>query len=357
MNYSPKIKEKTWRPELEAEIYQMWEKGGIFKFHKVSKKRIFTIDTPPPYPSGRPWHIGAAAHYSQIDMIARTARMMGYEVFFPIGIDRNGLPVELYTERKYEINLQTTPREKFIAMCRHALDDLEAEMIMTMKMMGLSGEFSQYYRTDSEEYRRSTQATFIHLWKKGLIYEATRPNNYCPDCRTTIADAEVEYEERPTKLVYIKFKVQETGEKLVIATTRPELLCSCQSVLVNPEDSRYVKYHGLHAEVPIYSRWVKIKPHPTVRPEFGSGVVMVCSYGDYTDVLLFREMKLKEIIAINEEGRMSANARRYAGLRVEEARTKIVEDLMKNGLVVRWRRLGIGHRYVREARHPLKSYR
>ena len=331
-DFKPKIEEKTWCPELEAKIYRSWEEEGIYKFKKDGKK-LFVIDTPPPYPSGRPWHIGAAAHYSQIDMIARTARMMGYNVLFPMGIDRNGLPVELYTERKYGISLRQTSREKFVELCKQALDELEAEMITIMKAMGLSCEFENCYHTDSDEYRRATQATFVQLWEKGLIYEATRPNNYCPECKTTIADAEVIYEELPTKLVYLRFKVVETKEELIVATTRPELLCSCQALIVNPEDGRYVKYHRLHAKVPIFGQEVEVIPHPSARPDFGTGVVMVCSYGDHTDVLLFRELGLKEVIAIDEDGKMAKSAGRYVGLSVDEARAKLIEDLNAMGFL------------------------
>jgi valyl-tRNA synthetase len=333
MKFKPKLKEKKWDPKIEPKIFEKWIEEKIYKFNSSTKKLIFSIDTPPPYPSGRPWHIGAAAQYSQIDMIARTARMQGFEVFFPIGIDRNGLPVEIYTERKYGISIHETPREKFIELCKHALDDLEAEMIQIMKTMGLSGDFDNYYRTDSEEYRKLTQATFIELWNKGLIYEATRPNNYCPVCKTTIADAEVEYKELPAQLVYIKFKVEESGENLTIATTRPELLCSCQAVIVNPKDERYKHLHGKHAIVPIYKRKVPIIPHPYAKMEFGTGAVMICSYGDYSDVLLFRELKLKEIIAINIHGKMTKEAGKYAGLSIEEARKKIIEDLENMNLI------------------------
>jgi len=333
VRFSPKIKEKRWNPGLEKKIRKKWDKEKIYIFNKNTKKKIFTIDTPPPYPSGRPWHIGAAAHYSQIDMIARTARMMGFEVFFPIGIDRNGLPVELYTEKKYGISLHGTPREKFIEFCTHALDDLEAEMIQIMKMMGLSGDFDNYYRTDSEEYRTMTQTTFINLWNKGLIYEDTRPNNYCIDCGTTIADAEIEYEELPTELVYIKFKIKETGKHFTIATGRPEFLCSCQAILFNPTDERYKGLNGKHAIIPIFGREVPIIAHPYVKPEFGTGIEMVCSYGDYADVRLFRELKLKEIIAITPEGKMSKNAGKYADLSMEEARKRITEDLERMGLI------------------------
>lgn len=333
--FQPTIEPKTWLPELEGKVFQEWIDRRIYRFDPKKKKRVFVIDTPPPYPSGRPWHIGAASQYAQIDMIARAARMMGYEVYFPIGIDRNGLPVELYVERTYGISIRETPREEFVDVCRKELDKLEAEMIAIMKMMGLSGDFESYYRTDSNLYRALTQETFIKQFNEGLIYEATRPNNYCSYCRTTIADAEVEYKDIPAKMAYVKFKVKETGEDLVVATTRPELLCSCMAVVVNPSDERYVKYHGLHAVVPIYGREVPIIPHPSARPDFGTGVVQVCSYGDFTDVQLFRELKLKEIIAISQEGRMTEEAGAYRGMEVKEAREKIIEDLGSQGILVK----------------------
>jgi valyl-tRNA synthetase len=339
--FEPKIEEKRWSPKIEPEIFKKWEEEAQ-PFNSDSDLPVFVIDTPPPYPSGRPWHIGAAAHYSQIDMIARTAAMSGHNVLFPIGIDRNGLPVELYTEKKYKVRIHETPREKFLELCRHALDDLEAEMIQIMKTMGLSGDLKQYYRTDSEEYRRLTQTTFITLWKSGLVYQASRPNNYCVDCGTTIADAEVTYEDIPTELVYLRFKVEEFGEDIVVATTRPELLCACQTVIVNPEDERYLKYQDQMVTVPLYGRKVLIQPHPSAKPEFGSGAVMVCSYGDYTDVLLFREMGLKEIVAINDRGRLTEAAGKYQGLRVKKARGEIVKDLEAAGLVVK--RESISHR-------------
>jgi len=260
--------------------------------------------------------------------------MLGYSVYFPIGMDRNGIGVERYAEKRFNISLHKMPREEFLKYCKQALDELEAEMLEIMKSLGLSGDFDNYYQTDSEKYRKLTQATFIELWNRGLIYFDTRPNNYCPVCKTTIADAEVVYEELPTKLVYIKFKTTD-NEEIIIATTRPELLCSCQAVLVNPEDERYKHLVGKKAIVPIYGGEVPILAHPIVKPEFGSGIEMVCSYGDYNDVMLFRELGLKEIIAIDEDGRTTSAAGKYAGLKVEEAREKIVEDLKQAGLIVK----------------------
>lgn len=331
MELSPKITEKTWDHKLEEKVLSGWKKSGIYSFDLNSKK-IFVLDTPPPYPSGRPWHIGAASHYSQIDMIARSARMLGKSVMFPIGIDRNGIAVEAYTEKKYGISMHNTPREKFIEQCKIALDDLESEMLGIMKDLGLSCDFENYYRTDSEEFRELTQTTFIDLWNRGMIYEDMRPNNYCTKCATTIADAEVMYENIPTQLVYVKFRLKDGGD-LVIATTRPELLGACQIIIVNPKDERFKKVVGKTAITPIYNREVKIVAHPQAKADFGSGIAMICSYGDFSDLRLFRELKLKEIILLDERGKMGKNAGDYVGLSIQHAREKIIADLENAGLV------------------------
>jgi valyl-tRNA synthetase len=329
-----KIDEKIWNSNIENMILKKWNEERIYDF-KVSGNKNFVIDTPPPYPSGRPWHIGAAAHYAQIDMIARTARMFGNEVFFPIGIDRNGLPVEIYTEKKHKIKMRQTDREEFLNLCKVSLDELEKEMIQIMKSIGLSANFDEYYRTDSTEYRTLTQSTFINLWKRGLVYSANRPNNYCPSCGTTIADAEIMYQERKTKLVYLKFRLKNTNEDLIVATTRPELIFACQCVIVNPNDTRYEKLYNKEVIIPLFNREVKILPHHSAKSDFGSGVVMVCSYGDLNDVQVFRELGLKEIVAIDQYGKISENAGNYSRLSIDDARRKIIEDLNNTDYIVK----------------------
>lgn len=327
----PKIQEKAWNPEIELQIIKQWEDSHLYEF--IPKEKNFTIDTPPPYPSGRPWHIGAASHYAQIDMIARTARMKGNNVYFPIGIDRNGLPVELYTEKKYGIKMRETQRDKFIDLCKEALDDLESEMIQIMKSLAISADFSNYYRTDSEEYRILTQSTFIELWRKGLVYRANRPNNYDWVSGTTIADAEIIYQDLSTKLVYMKFEIKGLQKNIIIASTRPELLCACKTIIVNQEDERYTDLIGKKVIVPIFNHEVEIKTHHSAQKEFGSGAVMVCSYGDQNDVALFRELKLDEVVAIGIDGRLTQVAGEYTGLKPKQARQKIIEDLEKQGYV------------------------
>ncbi len=315
---------------------QTWEYERIFEFKPSNDKNLnFIMDTPPPYPSGKPWHPGALTQYAQIDMVARSARMRGLNVLYPIGIDRNGLPVEIFAERKYRVQMRKTPREEFINLCKHALDDLEAYMIGLLKTLGISGDYYNKYRTDSEEYRKLTQWSFIELWKKGLVYVANRPNNYCPDCATTIADAEIEYEELPTFLVTNTFRVKDGKSELSVATTRPEMLAACQMLVVNPSDGRYKRFVGKTAIVPIYNREVPIRAHKSVDPKFGSGVVMVCSYGDYNDVMLVREFKLKEIVAVDMDGKMTAVTGKYTGTSIKDARSQIIQDLQDVGVATK----------------------
>jgi len=329
----PKLKEKHWSPEMELQIQRIWNEERIYKFDPNTEKPTFSIDTPPPYASGK-WHIAAAIHYSQIDMIARTMRMMGYEVYFPLGIDRNGLPVEVETEKRYKIRMFEYPREEFIKLCREFLDEAEQDIVSITKRLGISFTTEQYFQTDSELWRMVTQATFIDAWNKGFIYEDYRPNVYCPRCRTTLADAEVEYSEIPTKLVYLRFGVEGSDEKVTIATTRPELLPACRAVIYNPDDSRYRWLRGKRVVTPL-GDIVPVLEHPYADPEFGTGLVMVCSYGDKMDVQLFRELGLDPRIVVDEDGLMNEAAGRYKGLTISEARQRIVEDLEREGFLER----------------------
>jgi len=224
-NFVPRLAEKRWDHHIERTLFETWRHEGLLTFNSALRGKPFVIDTPPPTTSGK-WHIGAVASYSQIDMIARSQRMFGNNVLFPIGFDRNGINVEIYVEKNSNVRMRDTPRQQFIELCANALDKLEAQMTEIMMTVGLSGDYDHRYHTDQESYRKFTQATFIELWKRGLVYETTRPNNYCYECGTTIADAEIEYEDLPSSLSYIKFKVKESSENVLIATTRPELICA-----------------------------------------------------------------------------------------------------------------------------------
>jgi len=334
------LREENWQPEIEEEILKQWTKEKLYAFESNTTKPIFSVDTPPPYLSG-PWHVGSAIHYAQIDMIARTKRMEGFAVIFPMGLDRNGLPIEVQVEKHYKVSMHEVPRQKFLDMCAEFLDQNERLVVAMAQRLGLScNSFDSQgmYRTDSPTYRAVTQRTFIELYNRGLIYVDERPNNWCPVCGTTIADAEVEYKDVETKLTTLRFTVEETGEELLVATTRPELLSACAAILVNPEDERYLRLHRKTAITPLYGARVPILPHQEARMDFGTGAVMVCSYGDYTDVRLFRELELQPIKAIGPDGKMTELAGPYAGMRIAEARSAILKDLQAKGLVVEERR-------------------
>ncbi len=331
--YTPVLKEKRWNHKLEKDIFGLWEREGVFRF-RLNNNPIFTIDTPPPYVSGR-WHIGAAVHYTQIDMVARYFRLQGYNVLFPMGLDRNGLPVEIEVEKVYNVKAKDMDREEFIRLCKSHLDKLENELIELAKRLGIGAEYYDHlYRTDAESFRALTQATFIELWKKGLIYEDYRPTIWCPVCDTTIAEAEIEYVSRKGKLYYIRFPLKGVDKKyIVIATTRPELVGATSAVMYNPKDDRYQWLKGKEAIIPIYNYTVPIIPHPIVKIDFGTGLMMLSSFGDLEDVRLFRELGYTARVLIDRHGRMNENAGPYKGLTVEEAREAIVADLYKNDFI------------------------
>jgi len=336
--FQPKLKATRWDINRELELLEIWEKEGMYEFKYTPQDVIIAIDTPPPYTSGR-WHVGAAAHYTQIDMIARYFRLKGYKVLVPFYADRNGLPVEVQVEkargvRPHEIAKTPEGRSMFINMCREFLDEVEKELVKIWKRLGCS---FHYWRngTDSEEYRRITQATFIELYRKGLIYKAERPVNWCPRCKTTLADAELEYESREDYLYYIAFPLENTGERVVVATTRPELLRSCMALVFNPNDSRYAHLKGLHAINPLYGHKMPILTHESVNPEFGTGLVMVCSYGDHEDVRMFRDLGLTPLVIIDKDGKLKEEAGVLAGLSVEEARRRVAEILEEKGFLVK----------------------
>ncbi len=337
------ISEKRWKKEFEEEILKKWEENWdkLFSFNKETYKPIFSIDTPPPYVNA-PIHIGHAASYTLMDFIARFKRMKGYEVLFPLGLDRNGLPIEVATEKEFGVDPKEVGRARFIELCKQLLDKYSDTSSQYFKRLGISfnsysfgDEIGQGYLTDSAIYRALTQATFIKLWKKGLIYKDKKVTNFCPRCKAAIADAEIEYKEKETYLNHIKFKVKETGEEIIIATTRPELLCTCEMIIFNPEDERYKHLEGKHAIVPIYDKEVPIKAHPYAKQEFGTGLVMMCSFGDYTDIRFFREENLPYKIAIDEHGRLNDNAGFLSGLSVEEGRKRIIEELERRNLLIK----------------------
>jgi valyl-tRNA synthetase len=292
---------------------------------------LYSIDTPPRYVSG-PLHIGHATSYSQIDFVARYKRMRGFDVFFPLCVDANGLPIEVELEKMHGVDPKEVGRKKFNEMCRRFAEQNAKKVIDQYKALSISMDDSLYYRTDSPEYRRITQITFIDLFKRGLIYRDRRPVNWCPRCKTSLADAELEYRQRKNGLNYITFRLE--GGDVTIATTRPELLFACKLLAFHPGDERYKGLERKSALTP-FGKWVKIVKDGSVDPDFGSGMVMICTIGDREDLRWVRKYRLEIDRAIDEEGKMTSLCGEYEGLTVEEARSAVLEDLEEKGLIVK----------------------
>ncbi|MDW8010730.1 MAG: class I tRNA ligase family protein, partial [Sulfolobales archaeon] len=329
-----------WRPEEELKLLDLWEKEGLYgeEVDLAQDENYVVIDTPPPYPSG-PWGVAQAAHYAQIDMVARALRLLGYKVLVPFYADRNGLPTEVAAEKTYgvvahELVKTAEGRERFLKMVSDLLDKNEAALVSIWRRLGC---LFHYWRdgTDSPRYRAVTQATFIELWRRGLIYRDTKPVQWCPRCRTSLAEAEIDSVEERGEMYYIKFGVLETGESIVIATTRPELLAACGAVIYNPRDGRYTHLGGKHAVVPLYGHSVPIVPHEMARVEYGTGLAMMCSYGDVRDLMFFRETGIKPRVVVEKDGTMGPGAGPVAGLKIAEARRRIAELLEERGLLAK----------------------
>ena len=331
---APRLNDKRWSIDLEKRIQEEHYANEAayserYGFNPDSGKEIFVIDTPPPYPSGT-WHIGAVAQYSMIDVIARSQRLLGKEVKFPWGVDRNGINVEFTVERNTGKKMKTYDRAEFLKLCEETIEEYTQSMRNTARRVGLSMDFANEYLTDSPNYRMVTQTIFTELFKRGDIVEDLRPNIYDPVEGTTIADAEVERLQRRTKLVDVKW-LTEDGEELIISTTRPELICACGIVVVHPDDTRYKHLIGKKAMLPIpvdgRETSVEIATHPSVKSDFGSGILMVCSFGDQNDVAVFRELGLTPFQAIDLEGCMTSIAGPFATMKVAEARKAVIEYL------------------------------
>jgi valyl-tRNA synthetase len=335
-----KIKDNRWTKDFEKEIYESWKKNKEYSFDKKSKNKVYSIDTPPPYVN-TPAHIGQATTYVIMDMFARYKRMMGYNVLFPLGLDRNGLPIELAAERKFNVKANKMARKDFIELCHKILQESSLETTDSFLRLGISfnswevgKELGNIYFTDSEDYRKLTQETFIDLWNKELIYEDERINNYCPGCQTTIADSEIERKDVETYLNFVKFTIKGGYQDVVIATTRPELLCTAALIIYNPSDERYLHLKDKKAVVPIFNIEVPIIPHNAADPNFGTGLVFMSrSAGDQDAVRFLRDMQIEPKMAIGLDGKMNENAGFLQGLTAEEARKKMIETLKERALM------------------------
>lgn len=320
--------------ESQQKWQKFWQENGVYKFDPNSPKEIFSIDTPPPTVSGK-IHIGHIFSYSQADMLARYKRMTGYNVFLPFGFDDNGLPTERLVEKELGIKAHEVSREEFRDKCMQVAKKYEEDFQNLFIKAGHSADFSLCYSTVSPEVQKASQKSFIDLVKQGEAYYGERPAIWCPECRISIAQAELESKDIESSFNHIKFNFADEEGYLEIATTRPEMLGACVCVFVNPEDERYKKYIGKKVIVPLYNFEVEVLTDEKASIDKGTGVVMCCTYGDETDLLWQQQHNLPVKIVIDDGGRMTEIAGKYFGMKIKAARAQIIEDLKEAGLLIK----------------------
>jgi valyl-tRNA synthetase len=325
---SPEDLNKTYEcAEVERRWLDQW-RDEDFYFDWGSAKPRYIIDTPPPYPTGR-LHIGHALNWVYMDIIARYKRMRGYNVMFPQGWDCHGLPTEVKVEEIHGITKNDIPRDEFRQRCRDLTHENIERMRTSLRLMGFSIDWSSEYITMEEKYYSLTQASFLRMLKDGYIYQSEHPVNYCTRCETAIAFAEVAYTENTTLLNYFTF------DGVEIATTRPELLAACVAVAVHPDDSRYAELRGRSLTVPLFSYQVPVIEDDAVDPTFGSGAVMICTFGDKQDVVWWKMHNLDLRKAIDQTGTMTSICGRYSGMKAKECRSAILADMKESGILIR----------------------
>jgi valyl-tRNA synthetase len=323
--------EKNYNPkEVEPRITKFWEENKLFKFDRDSNKPSFCIDTPPPFTSGIP-HMGHALWWTWNDVVSRYKRMRGFNVLLPQGWDCHGLPTELQVEKNFKV--KRSDKQKFLEACKMWTDDMIKKMKTKMIEMGYSSDWDFEYSTDSKDYIAFVQKTLLNLFNRKLLKRVEHPVMWCTKCGTTLAKAEVGYREKEGILYDIKVPVEK--DYLIISTTRPEFMSACVAIFVHTNDTRYQKYAYKKATLPIFNREVPILSNEEVDMNFGTGVVYLCTYGDESDIKWQMKFKLPAINIITEEGKLNENAGFLKGLTIKEARSKIIEELGRMGLIVK----------------------
>jgi valyl-tRNA synthetase len=370
------LPEKPALEGLEAKWTPRWEESGVYRFTRpASRAEVFSIDTPPPTVSGS-LHVGHVFSFTHTDLIARFQRMRGKAVFYPMGWDDNGLPTERRVQNYYGVrcdpslpyvpNLEppaqppkpplSVSRPNFIELCSRLTREDELIFEQLWKTLGLSVDWSLTYATIGKRAQRVSQLAFLHHLGKGLAYQVEAPTLWDIDFKTAVAQAELEDREMPGAYHRIKFKLGSatTGvpADIEIDTTRPELIPACVALVAHPDDERYKPLFGQEVETPLFGVKVPVRAHTLADPEKGSGIAMICTFGDITDVTWWRELRLPVRAIIQADGTLrdvafgsagweSVDAdraqRHYGdlkGLSAAKARAKIVEQLRASGDLV-----------------------
>ena len=321
----PRVPEKPALDGVEGKWGNSWVQNKTFAFDKTAaKENVYSIDTPPPTVSGS-LHVGHVFSYTHTDLIARYQRMTGKKVFYPIGWDDNGLPTERRVQNYFGVRCEPTlpfdanfvapnePSEKqipisrknFVELCEKLTLEDEKVFESLFQTLGLSIDWNYTYQTIDKRARTVSQRAFLRNLKRGEAYQAEAPTLWDVTFRTAVAQAELEDRERPGAFHKIGFKKQ-NGENVYIETTRPELLPSCVALVANPDDDRYKELFGKTVITPLFDVEVPVVAHQLADPEKGSGIAMICTFGDLTDVIWWREFDLPTRGLIGWDGRIVA---------------------------------------------------
>ncbi len=321
--------------QMEERARDLWTRTGVYAYDPHSKNPVFSVDTPPPYVSAAHLHVGHAMSYTQAEIAVRYKRMKGYNVFYPMGFDDNGLPTERFVEKTHNINKKTISRSDFRALCIAETAKGAKEYEKLWRALGLSVDWRLRYSTIDDRSRHTAQKSFIDLYKKGLLYRGNEPVLWDTQFETSLAQADLETVTRTGKMYDLQFSSAD-GAPLVISTTRPELIPACVALFVHPEDERYKSLisNAVKARVPLFGYEVPILTSEDVDPAFGTGLMMVCTFGDGEDVKKWKLHRLDTRLVLSPSGKMTDLAGPYAGLNTGEARKKILEDLTAAGLVL-----------------------
>ena len=324
--------DKRFNLENEKEMQKLWEEKEAYKFKGVDERPVYSVDTPPPTVSGK-LHVGHIFSFTQSEMLVRYHRLKGENVYYPFGFDDNGLPTERLVEREEGIFAKDLPRSEFIEKCTATKDKYIKEFQDLFKRLGISADWDLGYDTINELSRKVSQRSFIDLVKKGKAYRKEMPVLWCPCCQTSIAQAELENKDVKSYFNYINFSVD--NKDLEIATTRPEFLGGCVAIFVNPNDERYKDLIGKTATVPLYNNQVPIIADEKVAIDKDTGVVMCCTFGDQTDMEWQKEYNLPIKKVMQADGTINPEVAIIGGMKTLDARMKIVEELQKQGLLVK----------------------
>jgi valyl-tRNA synthetase len=321
----PRVPEKPALDGVEGKWGNSWVQNKTFAFDKTAaKENVYSIDTPPPTVSGS-LHVGHVFSYTHTDLIARYQRMTGKKVFYPIGWDDNGLPTERRVQNYFGVRCEPTlpfdanfvapnePSEKqipisrknFVELCEKLTLEDEKVFESLFQTLGLSIDWNYTYQTIDNRARTVSQRAFLRNLKRGEAYQAEAPTLWDVTFRTAVAQAELEDRERPGAFHKIGFKKQ-NGENVYIETTRPELLPSCVALVANPDDDRYKELFGKTVTTPLFDVEVPVVAHQLADPGKGSGIAMICTFGDLTDVIWWREFDLPTRGLIGWDGRIVA---------------------------------------------------